>query len=188
MFRAVAALLAITLLSCGLAFGQGTGIIVGTVADESGAVIPNVSITITYKATGVSRTATSNAEGYYSAPALPAGEYQVKAEAAGFRTLERDATVQVGTTLTVNIPMTLGGTKEVVTVEAVSNQMNYEKHEIAGVIEHNTIEDLPSNGRDYIQLATLEPGVQITTGTIGQFNALFYVSVLGSGFRTAVTV
>ena len=66
--------------------------------------------------------------------------------------------------------------------------MNYEKHEIAGVIEHQTIEDLPSNGRDYIQLATLQPGVQISTGTIGQFNALFYVSVLGSGFRTAVTV
>lgn len=188
MFRAIAALVGLTLLFCALAFGQGTGTIVGTVADESGAVIPNATITITNKATGVTRAATSNAEGYYSAPSLLAGDYQVKAEASGFRTLERDATLQVGSTLTVNIPMQLGGTKEVVTVEAASNQMNYEKHEIAGVIEHSTIQDLPSNGRDYIQLATLEPGVQISIGTIGQFNALFYVSVLGSGFRTSVTV
>ncbi|HYL39364.1 MAG TPA: carboxypeptidase regulatory-like domain-containing protein [Bryobacteraceae bacterium] len=188
MFRAIAALLGITLLFCALAFGQGTGIIVGTVADESGAVIPNVTVTITNKATGVSRTAATNSEGYYSAPALLAGDYQVKVEATGFRTSERDATLLAGSTLTVNMPMTLGGTKEVVTVEAASNQMNYEKHEIAGVIEHSTIQDLPSNGRDYIQLATLEPGVTISTGTIGQFNALFYVSVLGSGFKTSVTV
>lgn len=188
MYRATVAAIGTALLICALAFAQGTGIIVGTVADESGAVIPNVTVTISNKATSFSRTATTNSEGYYSAPALPAGDYQVKAEAPGFRTLEREATLQVGTTLTVNMPMSLGATKEVVTVSEASNQMNYEKHEIAGVIEHQTIEDLPSNGRDYIQLATLEPGVQITTGTIGQFNALFYVSVLGSGFRTAVTV
>jgi len=161
---------------------------VGTVADETGAVIPNATITITNKATGVARSATTNAEGYFSAPSLLAGDYQVKAEASGFRTLERDATLQVGSTLTVNMPMQLGGTKEVVTVEAASNQMNYEKHEIAGVIEHATIQDLPSNGRDYIQLATLQPGVTIETGTVGQFNALFYVHVLGGGFNTAVTV
>jgi len=188
MFRAFAALVGLTLLFCTLAFGQGTGTIVGTVADESGAVIPNATITITNKATGVTRAATTNAEGYFSAPSLLAGDYQVKAEASGFRTLERDATLQVGSTLTVNMPMQLGGTKEVVTVEAASNQMNYEKHEIAGVIEHATIQDLPSNGRDYIQLAALEPGVTISTGTIGQFNALFYVHVLGSGFNTPVTV
>ncbi len=184
---AIACLFGLTLLICP-AFSQGTGTIVGTVADESGAVIPNVTVTITNKATGITRTAASNSEGYYSAPSLPAGDYQVKAEATGFRTLERDATLQVGSTLTVNMPMSLGGTKEVVTVEAASNQMNYEKHEIAGVIEHATIQDLPSNGRDYIQLATLEPGVTIETGTIGQFNALFYVHVLGGGFNTAVTV
>jgi hypothetical protein len=193
MFRAISllrgstALLLATFLYCALAFSQETGIIVGTVADESGAVIPGVTVTITNKATSISRSASTNAEGYYSAPALPAGEYLVKAEAPGFRTLERGATVLAGSTINVNMPMSLGATKEVVTVEAASTQMNYEKHDIAGVIEHNLIQDLPSNGRDYIQLATLEPGVTISTGTIGQFNALFYVSVLGSGFRTAVT-
>ena len=135
-----------------VAFGQATGTIVGTVADESRAVLPNVTVTITNKATEISRTAVTNAEGYYSAPALLAGLYQLKVEAAGFKTLERDATLQVGSTLTVNLPMTLGGIKDVMTVEAAANQMNYEKHEIAGVIKHQTIEDLPSNGRDYDQM------------------------------------
>ncbi|HLG96015.1 MAG TPA: carboxypeptidase regulatory-like domain-containing protein [Bryobacteraceae bacterium] len=188
MSRVLAAAIVLSFFLSPRGFAQGTGTITGTVADESGAVIPTAKVTITNKATGVSRNTTTNAEGYFSAPALPAGDYQLKTEAPGFRTLERDATVLAGSTITVNMPMQLGGTREVVTVEAASNQMNYEKHEIAGVIEHATIQDLPSNGRDYIQLATLEPGVQITTGTIGQFNALFYVSVLGSGFRTAVTV
>ena len=187
MSRVVAATILLSLLFCLGTFAQSTGIITGTVTDESGAVIANVAVTITNKATGVARTVNTNAEGYFSAPALPAGDYEVKAESTGFRTLERTATVLAGTTTTVNMPMSLGGTKEVVTVEAASTQMNYEKHDIAGVIEHSTIQDLPSNGRDYIQLATLEPGVTISTGTIGQFNALFYVSVLGSGFRTAVT-
>jgi carboxypeptidase family protein len=86
MFRAIATLLGMMLLFCPLAFGQATGIIVGTVADDSGAVITNVTVTITNKATGVARTATTNAEGYFSAPALPAGDYQVKAEATGFKT------------------------------------------------------------------------------------------------------
>jgi len=184
----VSAVVTIALLFCALAFGQGTGIIVGTVSDESGAVIANASVTITNKATGVARTAATNSVGYFSAPALAPGAYDVKIEASGFRTSEREATVLAGSTITVNMPMSLGATKEVVTVEAASNQMNYEKHEIAGVIEHSTIQDLPSNGRDYIQLATLEPGVTIETGTVGQFNALFYVHVLGGGFNTAVTV
>src|SRR5271163_1044686 len=117
MFRASVALLGTTLLFCALTFGQGTGIVVGTVADETGAVIPGVTVTITNKATSISRSASTNAEGYYSAPALPAGEYEVKAEAPGFRTLERGATVLAGSTITVNMPMSLGGTKEVVTVE-----------------------------------------------------------------------
>ena len=108
MFRAIAASIGTTLLTCALVLAQGTGIIVGTVVDESGAVIPNVTITITNKATSVSRTASTNTEGYFSAPALSVGDYMVKAEAAGFRTLERDATVLAGSTITVNLPMSLG--------------------------------------------------------------------------------
>ena len=90
-------------ISMTVAQAQDTGLISGTVTDESGAVIPNVTLTITNKATGTTRSVTSNAEGLFSAPALLAGDYQVRAEMQGFRTLERDATVEAGTSTTVNL-------------------------------------------------------------------------------------
>src|SRR5580704_7092055 len=131
------------------AYGQAaTGIITGTVTDESGAVVPNAKVTIANKATGVARSLDTNAEGLYSAPALPAGDYEVRVEVDGFRTLVRDATVQAGTTTTVPIALTLGATKEVVTVEAATAQVNYETHNVQGVIQRQSIQDLPLNGRN----------------------------------------
>src|SRR5260370_18372607 len=165
-----------------------TGIITGTVTDESGAVVPNSTVTITNKATGFSRPLTTNATGLFSAPALSAGEYEVRVEMTGFRTLLRDATVLAGETTTVNASMQVGGTKDVVTVEGATSQINYDTHNIQGVIEHSSIQDLPLNGRSYLQLAALEPGVTISSGTVAQFNVLFTVSVMGSGNRTAVTI
>ena len=190
MLRVISALILLAALACVIALAQApTGIVTGTLTDESGAVIPNATVTITNKATGVvARTSTTDAQGYYSAPSLPAGDYEVRAEVSGFRTVQRDATVQAGTTTTVNMPMTLGATKEVVTVEAASSQINYETHNIEGVISRSTIQDLPLNGRSYLQLAALEPGVQVSSGTVAQFNVLFTVSVLGGGNRTAVTI
>jgi hypothetical protein len=176
-------------MTCALLVAQApTGIISGTVTDESGAVLPRVNVTITSKAEGFIRTMNTNAEGLYSAPALPAGDYQVRAELSGFRTLVRDTPVQTGETTTVNLGMQLGSTKEVVTVEAATAQVNYESHTVQGVITHETIQDLPLNGRSFMQLASLEPGVTVSPGTVAQFNVLFTVSVLGAGNRTVFTI
>src|SRR5277367_6354032 len=126
MFRVISLLTLLAFVCSVAVFAQApTGIITGVVTDESGSVIPNVAVTITNKATGASRTAATNALGLFSAPALNPGEYQVRAEVTGFRTLERDATLLAGATLTVNMPMTLGGTKDVVTVEGATAQINY---------------------------------------------------------------
>ncbi|HLJ50283.1 MAG TPA: carboxypeptidase regulatory-like domain-containing protein [Bryobacteraceae bacterium] len=165
-----------------------TGIITGTVTDESGAVIPNATVTITNKGTGFNRTATTNNEGLYSAPALSAGDYDVRVEATGFRPLIRQANVLAGGSTTVNLPMQVGGTQDVITVEAASSQINYDSHSVQGVIDHQDIEELPLNGRSYMQLASLEPGVTIANGSTAQFNALFTVSVLGAGNRTLFTI
>lgn len=165
-----------------------TGVITGVVTDETGAVIPNATVTITNKATGVERVATTNAEGLYSAPALPAGDYSIKVEARGFKISVRDATLTVGGQTQVNMPMSLGTAAETVTVEAATAQINYESHTVEGVIPRAEIQDLPLNGRSYLQLAGLEPGVTIASGTPAQFNAIFTVSVLGAGNRTVVTV
>jgi hypothetical protein len=164
-----------------------TGTITGIVTDASGAAMPNVSVTITEKATGAVRTAVTNSSGFYSAPALPVGEYQMRAEMTGFATVQRDSEVQAGGTVTVNLPMSLGTAKEVVTVEAASTQINYENNAVQGVIDRAAVEDLPLNGRSFMQLAVLEPGVTIASGSTAQFNALFTVSVLGGGNRTAFT-
>jgi hypothetical protein len=174
---------------CTIAVAQApTGTITGTVADESGAIIPNATVTITNKATGVNRTATTNSEGFYAAPALPAGDYEVRAEFKGFRVTVRPATVQTGESTQVNMPMSVGAPTDTVTVEGASAQINYESHNIQGVIPRETIQDLPLNGRSYLQLAQLEPGVTVSSGTVAQFNVLFTVSVLGAGNRTAVTI
>jgi hypothetical protein len=189
MLRRASELAAIISLTVCIAFAQApTGTISGIVTDESGAVIPNSVVTVTNKATNAARTATTNSEGFYSVVALPAGDYEVKSEIQGFRTLIRAATVQAGEATQVNMPMSLGQTQEVVNVEAASAQINYEQHNITGVIPRSNIEDLPLNGRSYLQLASLEPGVTVSSGTVAQFNVLFTVSVLGAGNRTAVTI
>jgi hypothetical protein len=172
-----------------IAFAQApTGIILGTVTDTTGAVVPNATITITNKATGVARAASTNSEGLFSAPALPSGQYEVRAEVQGFRTIVREAQVEAGSSTTVDLALSVGTSKEVVTVEAATAQVNYDNHTIEGVIERSTIQDLPLNGRSYLQLAATQPGVTISPGTVAQFNVLFTVSVLGSGNRTAVTI
>ena len=165
-----------------------TGIITGTVKDESGAVVPAANVTITNKATAVARTAQTNAQGLYSAPALPAGDYTVKVELQGFKTLERDALVTAGTTTTVNAAMALGEAKEVVNVEAAAAQMNYESQAVQGTVTRTTIQDLPLNGRNFLQLASLEPGVTIGSGAAAQFNSQLTVSALGMSGRTLFTI
>jgi hypothetical protein len=171
------------------AFAQvPTGIISGTVTDESGAVIPNAKITITNRATDFQRAALTNAEGYFSAAALPAGDYEVRCEQAGFRISQRIATVEAGGSTTVNIPMQVGATRDVLSVEAATAAINYDSHTIQGVIQQGNIQDLPLNGRSYMQLAKLEPGVTVASGSVAQFNTLFTVSVLGAGNRTLFAI
>ncbi len=188
----ITSLLMLIALSLGLAsetvYAQSAnGIIEGLVTDASGAVVPNATVTIINKADNGIRSVTTNATGAYSAPALLAGEYSVKAELSGFKTVIRDATVNAGGDIQVNLTLAVGETSEVVNVEAASAQINYESNTVQGVIDRSAVADLPLNGRSFMQLAVLEPGVTIASGSTAQFNALFTVSVLGAGNRTLFT-
>ena len=166
-----------------------TGTISGTVSDESGAVVPNARLTIINKDTGLARGLQTGSDGSYSAAALPAGNYDVRAEATGFRVLVRQASVETGSTTTVNLTMQVGATKDVVVVEAVAANVNYESNTIQGVVTTHQIDNLPLNGRSFLNLAQLEPGVLVTPANPAQFNAQFSVSVLGGpASRTAITV
>jgi Carboxypeptidase regulatory-like domain len=178
--------LSLSTLACALTFATAlmaqapVGSISGTVTDSTGAVVPSAAITITNKANNVARSLTANAEGLYSAPALAPGDYEVRAEMQGFRTLVRDAQVIAGSSTTVDLAMQIGATREVVTVEAATAQINYDSNTVAGVIARESIQDIPLNGRSSLQLASLEPGVTVNPGATSQFNAMFNVSILGS--------
>ncbi len=167
-----------------------TGTISGIVLDQNGAVVPNASITIKHKATGSERKVLSDNDGNFSAAALPAGEYEVKAEAKGFRTTLREYTVATGAIVRAEVQMEVGQQSEIVTVAAAgAAQINYESHSVDGVITRQKIQELPLNGRSFLQLAFLEPGVTASPGTTSQYNSLFSVSVLGGDSnKTAITV
>jgi hypothetical protein len=156
-----------------------TGSIVGTITDQSGAVIPNANLTIIGKGTGITRAVVTNSEGLYSSPALPAGEYEVRVQADGFATLSRAAQVLAGSDTTANMALRLGAASEVVSVDAASAEINYDTHTIAGSIERQSIQELPLNGRNFLQLASLEPGVTIAAGSTSVRNGPITVTVLG---------
>ena len=158
---AVVCLLVATSLGAALAQAP-VGIISGKVADESGAVIPGASIVIKNKTTGAERQLVSAVDGAFSIPGLPAGLYDVRVEAKGFRTIVREATVETGATTTADIRMLVGEVTEVVSVQAATSQIEYERHAIDGVITRQKIQELPLNGRSFLQLAFLEPGVTVS--------------------------
>lgn len=150
------------------AWGQsttGTGSIQGTVTDQSGAVVANARVMITNKATaGVLRVTTSSSGSYSSGPIQP-GDYVVRVEAKGFKTMSLPMTVQVGNTSTGNIQMELGQENLVVEVQGSAVAINTEQATVQGTITLNQIENLPVNGRNFLDLAQLEPGVQIQEGS-----------------------
>src|SRR5262245_26892140 len=99
------------------ALAQGpTGTIAGLVTDPTRSTVAQARVVVRNVATGLSRAATTTAEGSYSVPSLPAGSYEVTAEAAGFSMLTRTTSVEVGTTTTVNFDMQVGATTDTVTV------------------------------------------------------------------------
>ncbi|HEX5082213.1 MAG TPA: carboxypeptidase regulatory-like domain-containing protein, partial [Blastocatellia bacterium] len=166
------------------------GTISGTVTDPSGAIIKDAPIIIRNKATGFTRQTKSENDGVYSAPALPAGQYEIKLQMQGFRTLVLEVTVATGTITSANLQVEIGQTTEIVTVNAGSAaQINAEAHSIDGIITRQKIQELPLNGRNFLNLASLEPGVTIGYGSTSQYNAPFEVSILGgSSSRTSITV
>jgi hypothetical protein len=157
------------------AFAQKiTGDISGTVTDSTGAVLPNVTLTVLNTDTGISRTATSSTSGNYRVPDLAIGNYKVTATAQGFKTLVQTVAVQAGGVSHADFKLPVGTTSETVEVEGSAplvdlspNNNNY--------VDSVKIENVPLNGRDFNSLIAITPGVQRAPG--GGFLA---VSINGS--------
>ncbi|HWO01663.1 MAG TPA: carboxypeptidase-like regulatory domain-containing protein, partial [Blastocatellia bacterium] len=157
-----------------------TGSIRGTVTDQQGAVIQNAIVTVTSKATGESRKINSGEDGIYAAENLLAGEYDVKIEAQGFATQNiTSVVVRTGSTTSGDATLRAGGKGEVVDVVAEAPVIDKQNYKIDGVVTRQKIDALPLNGRNFLQLALLEPGVGVSTSAPGNANSLFNVSIGG---------
>src|ERR1051326_4392745 len=176
-----------SLLPAGAQSTIATGSIQGTVTDPNGAVVPGASVTITNKATGQVSKVTTSGSGTYASGALAPGEYEVRVEGKGFRTQVLTVPVQVGNITAGNVKMTLGASTEVVEVTGSAVAVNTEQNTVQGVLTTQQIENLPINGRNFLDLAQLEPGVQIQDG--GNFdptkNGFSSISFGGRFGRTA---
>jgi Carboxypeptidase regulatory-like domain len=139
----------------------GTGSIVGTVSDPSGAVLRWAPVNITDSATGQAVNITTNSSGTYNSGALIPGNYRIRLTAKGFGPVTVSATVLVGNTTTVNATLPVGSDKTTIDVQETATGVNTEQPTVQGVLSEQQIENLPVNGRNFLDLAQLEPGVQI---------------------------
>jgi hypothetical protein len=163
-------LLALTVLLAVPVLAQvNTSTIAGVVKDETGSVVPNAKITATLTATGQQRETTTNDSGEYVVPQLAPGSYKITVGSAGFQTaVVENIGLNIAERQIININLKLGQVSEQVTVEATAAPLlEQETASLGQVITRRAINDLPLNGRNYITLGSLSPGVipQLPTGT-----------------------
>jgi len=144
----------------------------GHVLDSSGGAIPHAEVTATNKATGFTRTTTSSDLGEYLITALPAGSYTVTASAKGFKKAGNAITLQVGQAASLDISLAVGETSTQVTVQATTEVTEPTRTQISTVIQERQIENLPVNGREFIDFALLSPAVQIGDTTSGSTDVI----------------
>lgn len=162
----------------------------GVVTDKSGAVVGGATIQIKNLDNGQVREVTSNESGLYSAPNLPPGPYEVKVTASGFTSaVQKGIELNVGTEQALNITLQVGKVNETVEVNDLTPAIETTSSTVGATVEQRTVVELPLNGRDWTQLATLQPGVisvraQASTGaTANRGNRGFGDQLADSGHR-----
>jgi hypothetical protein len=165
LFVAAAALTAIALAASPVRAQAPVGSISGVVTDSSGAVLRGASVTATSLSTGAERTATANDQGFFTIPALKPGEYLVTVANKGFANFVAPrVVVEVGQTARVDAAMSVQSLTENVEVQAGGVTVDTSQTSVGGVVNLKQINELPLNGRNYLELAQLQPGVEIQEG------------------------
>src|SRR3984957_6902870 len=170
-----------------LAQATATGTIQGTVTDQSQAVVPGAQVVATFKATGVTRTATTNDTGAYRFDFVPAGTYQVRVTKQGFATVVQNTELLVEQSATVNVTLSPGAATEVVEVSGAAPLVDLTKTSVSQDITPKEVEDLPLAGRDAANLAYLVPGVKAADSYDPTKNRYAILSVNGSDGRNINT-
>jgi hypothetical protein len=152
-------------------FGQATGRIAGIVNDPAGRVVSPASVDLISPATSQIRTVTSGSDGSFTIPLVNPGIYQVKTSLPGFKTnLIKGVEVPVNGTTRVNIILQVGSTSQEITVTGAAPLVETGNATLGTVIDHQSIVDLPLNGRSFAQLGTLIPGVIAAPAGLGGAN------------------
>ena len=137
-----------------------SGTISGTIVDQTTAALPGTTVTMTNTGTGLIRTVVTNERGFYEAPNLPLGNYEVSASLQGFGTAVRqDVQLTVGRTVVIDMALALAGLAEVVVVTGETSLIETTSATVSSLINSRQVEDLPLVNRDLTQLTFLQPGV-----------------------------
>ncbi len=161
----------LTLSVASLVYGQATGSISGIVTDTTGSAVPNAKVTVTAPATGISRTATTSQGGEYIVPLLGVANYNIQVELQGFQSAKADdIRLQVDEHRELDFKLSPASVQTSVEVSATAVAIQTADATLGQVITSQQVADLPLNGRDFVQLATLTPGVSQETNPNSFFN------------------
>ena len=151
-----------------------TGTISGMAKDPAGASVSNANVTVVNVETNLSRTATTGKDGSYRFSALPVGHYNVKVDMAGFKTeTQTNVVLDIGQEAVVNFTMEVGTVQQQVVVHSEALRVDTTTSSLGQIVNHNQISDLPLNGRNFVDLTLLQPGItQFQNNNFGT-NALF---------------
>jgi hypothetical protein len=150
-------------------WAQSTATLTGTVTDKTGAVVANAKVKVHSLATGLDRDLVTDSAGLYIAPSLQPGDYSVEATAAGFSAYKVEkVTLDVAQQVAVNMSLAVAGSPETIQVESATSQIETTTMTVGQVIDRNTVQELPLNGRHFLDLTVLTPGgvVAPTAGSL----------------------
>jgi carboxypeptidase family protein len=144
------------------AFAQlPTGTFLGTVKDSSGALVPGANVTAREQETGTSRSIATDSSGEYRLAGLPPGHYDLTVDAAGFKTAtETGVVLDVSSQVSLNFELQVGTTTQKVVVSGEAPLVDTTSASLGGLVNEEKIEDLPLNGRNFLDLALQQPGIR----------------------------
>src|SRR5216684_1396690 len=151
--------LACCLLFAGAAFAQSTATVLGTVSDATGASVPNAAVTVRNQNTGEERATVTDATGSYVVPSLAIGTYRVEVKSPGMQTVvASNLVLEVGSTVRQDFSLKVASTSETVEITAAAPVVNESPVSVGTVVNQKTVQEIPLNGRHFVDLALLIPG------------------------------
>ena len=162
----------LVLFLCPFLFGQTTGTLSGTVSDDSGAVVVGAMVTVTAQSTNISREGMTDDSGHYLVPLLAGADYTIHVEATGFKPAEaKDVRLQIDEHRERDFKVLPASASTIIEVNATEVTVQTANPTLGQVITSQEVAELPLNGRNFVQLATLMPGVTQETNPNSFFNA-----------------